>query len=489
MTRIEYIDQTIRDGQQSLWGMNMRPGHILPVAHMIDRAGYKTVDLVGGTLFSVLMREHREDPWKGLDAIRAALPDATLRAGRRTNGVGGMGITPDAIIELWIRTLASHGVQSMWIMDCLHDTEAMRHVAHVVAECGAEPALQVNFSLSPVHTDEYYVGVMRELAAEPTVKAMILGDETGALSVERGLTWIPLMIENAGDHPIELHFHNTTGQATVNYNIGVRHGATILHTAVTALANGDSLPSTQVSVENMRRLGHEPAIDDSELDAVSEHFAAIAAMEGYRTGAPVEYRVAVTESQIPGGMMGTLRDQLARAGMSDRLDELLDESIRVRAEMGYPIMATPYSQLIGIQALMNVVNGERYSVVPDEVLSYLAGWYGKPPAPMDPDVLDRALETDRGRTIRSTPPPQPTLKEIRAEYREKYGRRLTDEELLLRYMFNPEFVDAMYAARRPIEPVNPPPATDWVARLMRTTRSRAIDVALDGVSLSMRRSA
>ncbi|HEX4110203.1 MAG TPA: hypothetical protein VHX88_18885 [Solirubrobacteraceae bacterium] len=341
MATIEYVDQTIRDGQQSLWGMHMRPGHVLPVAGAIDRAGYRCVDFVGGTIFEVLIRHHLEDPWRGLDAVVAALPHCTIRAGRRTNGVGGMGLMPDVILELWIRTLANHGVRSMWLMDCLHDIDAMTRTATIIDSCGVECAPQINFSLSPFHTDEYYVGVIDALVGAPGVTSVILGDETGALGVERGLTWIPLMISRAGDFPVELHFHNTTGQGTINYEIGVRAGASILHTCVASLANGPSLPSTEVSVDNMRRLGHDIAIDESELDAVCDHFAAIADMEGYAVGVPAEYRLSVVQSQIPGGMMGTLRDQLAQARMSDRLDEALEEAIRVRAEFGYPITCAP----------------------------------------------------------------------------------------------------------------------------------------------------
>ena len=156
MARIEFIDQSLRDGQQSLWGMRMRAGHVLPVADAIDSAGYRVVDLTGSSPFEVQVRYNVEDPWVGLDAVRAALPNTVLRAGSRSNGVVGMGITPDSIIELWIRTLAKHGIQSFWIFDCLHDVEKMLDCATIARDAGMAPSPQVNFSLSPVHTDEYY---------------------------------------------------------------------------------------------------------------------------------------------------------------------------------------------------------------------------------------------------------------------------------------------------------------------------------------------
>ena len=164
MATIEFVDQSLRDGQQSLWGMRLRAGHVLPIADAIDSAGYRVVDLTGSSPFEVQVRYNREDPWKGLDLVRAALPNIVLRAGTRSNWVVGMGITPDSIIELWIRTLAKHGIQSLWIFDCLHDTAKMLDVARKARDAGLAPSPQVNFSLSPVHTDEYYAQVSERMS-------------------------------------------------------------------------------------------------------------------------------------------------------------------------------------------------------------------------------------------------------------------------------------------------------------------------------------
>jgi len=483
MAVIEYVDESIRDGQQSLWGMQMRAGHVLPVAREIDETGYRLVSITGSTLMEVLTRWHREDPWRGLDAMVAAMPSTQFRSGKRNNGLGGMGVAPVAIIELWLETLARHGVRSTWIFDCLHDVPKMVRMARIAQRHGVETTAQLNFSLSPVHTDEYYAGVMTALAQEKSLVSISLGDEAGVLSVDRARTWIPLMKQCSGDMPLELHFHDSTGVAAINHIIGVEAGITIVHTCVRSLANGVSLPSTHVSVDNMRRLGHQVAIDDTHLDRISDHFAAVADMEGYATGAPVEYQLSTVQAQIPGGMMGTLREQLARDGLLDRLPELLEEAIIVRADLGYPIMATPYSQLIGIQALMNVMTGERYSVIPDEVLMLCAGWYGTPPASIADEVLERAWASNRGRRIRDGEPPQPTIREIRRQY----GERLSDEELLLRYLIKPEYVDAMYAADLPIEPIVPTRRAGWVRELMRTERGRAVSATLGDTSVALRR--
>ena len=195
MARIEIVDESLRDGQQSYWGMRMRAGQILPVAAAIDSAGYRIVDLTGSSIFEVMVRFRQENPWKGLDAIRAALPSSTLRAGTRTNGIVGMNVTPDSIVELWIRTLAKHGIESLWIFDCLHDAEQMIHVAKIARDAGLAPSPQVNFSESPVHTDAYYADVISRMIAGDAAATILLGDEAGVLGPERARGWIRLMQE------------------------------------------------------------------------------------------------------------------------------------------------------------------------------------------------------------------------------------------------------------------------------------------------------
>jgi oxaloacetate decarboxylase alpha subunit len=325
------------------------------------------------------------------------------------------------------------------------------------------------------------------MVAGGVADTIILGDEAGVMGPERARRWIRLVHERADGVPLELHFHNKTAMANLNHIIGVEEGVHILHTAVSSLANGASMPSTEVTIDNLRRLGHDVALDDSRLAEVSEHFGGLADDEGFQRGAPVEYAVATIQQQFPGGMMGTLREQLKQVGMQDRLPAVLEESIRVRAEMGWPIMATPFSQLVGIQALLNVVQGERYSTIPDENLMYLAGWYGTPPGELDQELLDRASETERGRTIMAAGgAPQPSLAEIRGQY----GERLTDEELLLRYLIPGSDVDAMYAAAQPIEPTYPlggPRGLSWLKDLMATPAVRTVSVTLDGASVTLRR--
>ncbi|CAB4965791.1 MAG: carboxyltransferase [Actinobacteria bacterium] len=441
MTKIEFIDQSLRDGQQSLWGMRMRAGHSLPVAADIDRVGYRIVDFTGSSIFEVLVRYQRENPWEGLDLVRAAMPNSRMRAGSRANAIVGMGLTPRSILELWVRTLIKHGIGSMWIFDCLFNLDEMKWMCGIVQDAGAEAAPQVMFAESPVHTDEFFARIVREMSTWG-VETIILGDEAGILSPDRAATWIPGMVEAAQGTTLEAHFHNTTGVSTLNYITAAKHGIHILHTAVGPMANGPSMPSIEITADNMKRLGYEVDLDLSLLPGIAEHLTRVAENEGFLVGVPREYNLAHSAHQLPGGMTGTLIAQLKQYGMESRYDELMHEISIVREEMGYPVMATPYSQLVGIQALLNLVNGERYTIFPDENLMYLAGHMGPIPGTVAPEVMDRAFSSKRGKEFLDWERPDPSLKEIRHQF----GDLISDEELLLRYLIPGPDVDATLAA-------------------------------------------
>lgn len=484
MTEIKFIDQSMRDGQQSLWGMRMRAGHSLPVAEKIDRMGYHVVDFTGSSLFEVLVRYCRENPWETVDLVRGAMPTARMRAGARANAIVGMGLTPRSILELWVRTLAKHGIGSFWIFDCLFNLEEMKWMSGVARDAGMHAAPQVMFAESPVHTDEFYANIVREMSTWGT-ESIILGDEAGVLTAERAASWVPKMVAAANGVPLEAHFHNTTGISTLNYITAAKAGVHILHTAMGPMANGPSMPSVTITADNMRRLGFEVTIDETDVPEVSDHFRRIAEAEGYTIGIPREYNLAHSHSQLPGGMTGTLIAQLKQYGMEDRYDELMEEIGVVRAEMGYPIMATPYSQLVGIQALLNLVNEERYTIFPDENLMYLAGHMGPIPGPVDQEVLDRAFGSKRGKEFQQWTPPQPSLEEIRHQF----GENISDEELLLRFLIPGPDVDAMYAAGPTKTDLSYPdsPETMLVRELMTDAAAKYINFSRGELDVTLRR--
>jgi oxaloacetate decarboxylase alpha subunit len=262
----------------------------------------------------------------------------------------------------------------------------------------------------------------------------------------------------------------------------MRQGIDVIHTCSLPMANGPSLPSTEGMIEILTELGNTHGLDESQLPPVAEHFAREAAASGYALGVPNEFRLLPYKHQLPGGMTGTLINQLAEHGMSHRLNEVIDEIVIVRSELGEPIMATPFSQFVGIQAVLNIVTSERYSIVPDEVIQYTLGHYGPLMRPVQPDIADRILSQPRAAVLEKWERPQPTLSELR----QQLGAGLTDEELLLRALLPDTEVDAMLAAG-PIRTA-PTSIVDEIAALVRQPESvRHIQVARPGLSVELRR--
>lgn len=484
MAHIEFIDQTLRDGQQSLWGMRMQAGMALPVTPLIDRAGYRVVDCTGSSIFEVLIKYCREDPWAGLDLLTASMPRSRVRAGLRSNACVTFSITPDALMDTWVRRLCAHGIRSFWIYDVLFNIDKMHRLAAVAKETGAEVAGAINFSLSPVHTDEYYGRKAAELAASDDVDTLLIYDTAGCLKPERVAGLVAAVRASGRGKPIELHSHNVTGLSTLAYLEAVRHGVTILHTAARPLANGPSMPSTEIMLRNLELLGHTHGIDQGLLAEVSEHFTRVARTHGLRLGVPNEFDLSAYEHQIPGGMTGTLLNQLRQHNMSDRLDDVLRETARVRRELGYPGMMTPFSQLVGVTAVMNIVTGRRWSVIVDEVIQYALGYYGQPVAPIEPEVLDRIAAAPRYREIAARPPENPDLEEIRRAH-----GGVDDDELLLRALVPASDIAAMRAAgpvRRSF-PMLSSPELDFAAELMRLTQARSFRIALGQFDLTLER--
>lgn len=441
MTHVDFLDETIRDGQQSLWGMRMQAGMALPVAHLLDRTGFRVVDFAGSSMFEVLIKFAREDPWAGLDLIRGAMRRTPLRGGMRANACVSFGTTPDALMDAWMRQLNAHGVRSYWIYDVLFNIDKMARLAAVAKEEGSEVAGTILFSLSPVHTDEYYATQVGRMAAVDEIDTILLYDTAGVLDTDRLRTLVPAIQQHAGGRRIEFHSNNLMGVSALAYCEAIKLGVDILHTASRPMANGPSTPSTEIMARNVELMGHSHSLDTSLFAPVADHFRAVGKAAGHLVDQSSEYDLFSVQHQIPGGMTGTLKAQLAQYDMTDRLGEVLEETATVRRELGYPIMATPFSQLVGIQAVLNLVTGKRYSVVPDEVVQYAAGHYGQPPAPIEPNVLDRILAAPRAKEIFDNPPEQPTIEELRA----RHGSR-NDDDLILAALVPDSDIAAMRAS-------------------------------------------
>jgi oxaloacetate decarboxylase alpha subunit len=438
---VEFVDQTLRDGQQSWWGMRMRAYEGAEALPHLARAGYRTIDLTGAGMFTVLLREYADDPWATLDFQVAQLQGNQLRSGLRTISAVGFAPTPQAILDLWIATLIKHGSTSFWLYDCLHDMDTMKHMVDVVAGYGGQPVPAIMYGLTDVHDDAYFAGKAGQMATWAGVESIYLEDAAGVLKPERARTLLPAIRHATGEMPLEMHNHNTTGLAQHNYIVALQSGFSRLHTASRPLANGVSLPSTEMMVEIVEHLGLTHSLDRSTFGPVAEAVTRAARAGNHPIGVPAEYDPRIYDHQLPGGMTGTLINQLERHGIKDRLPEVLAAIPQVRVDLGSPIMATPFSQFVGIQAVLNILTGDPYSMVPDEVIHYALGHYGPVPAPIKPDVLDRILSSGRAHKLQDWVRPNPSL----AEIRRKFATGISDEELLLRFMMSDEEVNSMLA--------------------------------------------
>ena len=443
MTKISFIDTTLRDGHQSLWATRMTTAMMLPIAPVIDRCGYKLIDLMGSVQFDACLRYLREDPWERIRLIHKAMPRTPLGAGFRSEGLTGFDIVPDALVCLWIERLVANGISEVLILESLHDWDNIAEYCKTAKRVGGTLKIPLVYCESPVHTDEYYAKSAARLIAQLNPDAIYIKDANGIITPERVKTLVPAIQAVIGDMPLELHSHCTTGLAPAAYVEAMKLGVHTLHTAVPPLANGASQPSLLNVMRNARRLGFETDIDEEAVQSEIEHFRFVASREGKPEGVPVEYDVFQYQHQIPGGMISNLEFMLAERGLAHRLDEVLQEIARLRVEWGYPIMVTPFSQILGTQAVLNIISGKRYGMAPRETIMYMLELYGKAPAPIDQNVKDQVLGLPEAREMIGWEPPQPTI----AEMKKKLGRpQISDDEFLLRVLFSGEHVDATMSA-------------------------------------------
>jgi oxaloacetate decarboxylase alpha subunit len=440
---IQLVDVSVRDGNQSLWGATgLSTAQILQIAPVLNRVGFRALDFTSSTHMGVAVRTFREDPWERLRLARAALPDTPLQLIGTGLRFISWELLHHEVLELVYDRLVANGVTRFVVLDPMHDLAAIRRTAGMVRRAGGEEVVgALTFSISELHDDAFYAGLAGQLAACPDIDRVYVKDPAGLLSPERAGTLIPAIQARLAGTPLELHSHCTIGLSPRTYLAAAGLGVAALQVACGPLANGTSLPDAQRVVANLRELGHTVDLDDHALGLVADYFTRLARAEGLPAGTPQEFDAAFLRHQVPGGVISTLRRQLAEVGLADRFDAVLAETGRVRTELGHPIMVTPFPQLVCTQALFNVVDRERYATVPDQVIRYALGSFGRPTVPIEPAVADRILSRPRARELAAEPPP-PDL----AELRKRFPRGIPDEELLLRATMPAEQVDAMLAA-------------------------------------------
>jgi oxaloacetate decarboxylase alpha subunit len=440
MPEIRLVDTTVRDGHQSLWSANaLSTAMIAAIAPVIDRVGFHAIDFTSSTHMAMAVRWQREDPWERIRVVRELMPETRL--GFITPGMRFMGWwrAPADVMRLALRCVIRNGIRRIWVAESMNDVSTDMEVARVSVEEGAEEVVAgLVFSISPVHTDEYYAERARRLGVCVDVDGLVLKDPGGLLTPDRVRTLVPALREAAPGLPLEVHSHMTATMGGASYLEAARHGASFVCTAVRPLANGTSQPSAEETVANLREEGFDVDLDDEALAEMSSYFVALAERLGRPVGTPLEYDASVYRHQLPGGMVSTLRRQLQEIGMEDRWQDILAELPRVREELGWPIMVTPLSQFVGVQAFLNVTTGERWSQIPDEVVRYVLGQYGPPAGELDAGVAAKVLGSARAEALAGEEHGLDV-----AGARERFGDEIGDELLLLRMMLPADQVDAI----------------------------------------------
>jgi oxaloacetate decarboxylase alpha subunit len=439
MTTIRLTDVSIRDGNQSLWGATgMNTAQILEIAPVLNRIGLRAIDFTSSTHMAVAVRYAKEDPWERIRLMHAAAPDTPLQFISTGMRFAAWEAADPEFMRLAFRRLVANGMQKFIVLDPQHDLPALLAACKMVKEEGGAVMAALTYTVSDVHDDDFYAGLAREIAKSPHIDCCYIKDPAGILLPERARTLIPAVQRALGTMPLELHSHCTIGLGPLTYMIAAELGVPTLHTGLGPLSNGTSLPNAARIVANLREFGHTVDVDDAALARAEDYFTRLAQAEGLPHGQPQEFDAAFLRHQMPGGTMTTLKRQLKELKQEHRWQALVEEVPRVRAELGYPIMVTPFPQIVCTQALFNVIGEERYGNVPDQVIRYVLSRFGKPTAPVDPNVRDKILSTPRAKELIAEPPP-PSLKELRA----RFSPDLSDDEFILRAVMPAEQVDAM----------------------------------------------
>jgi len=440
-SEIKIIDTTLRDAHQCLWATRMTTEHITSILESYQAAGFHQVDLMATIQFDVPVRYLKEDPWERVRRVCQSAPDLHFRSLIRSKNIAAFDFLADDIINKWVERLYDNGLDVIGSFDGLNDVDNIAGGLRMANEVGAYTFGALSFCESPLHTDEHYMDTARQLIDKANVDSIMIKDAGGLLTPDRIRTLVPALKSVIGDRPLELHSHCMTGLAPLVYLEAVELGCDQLHTSIAPLANGAAQPATQSIVRSLRELGYQISLDDARIERISQHFAEIAKRERKPVGWPLEYNARHYMHQLPGGMLSNYRAQLEAAGIIDKFEALLEEIGRVRSELAWPIMITPFSQFVGTQAVMNVITGERYKHVPNEIKKYVLGYYGRLLGPVDADVYDRIIENGSSDIKLKPEPIAPMLPELKRRY-----PKASEDELMLRVMFAGNQVDEMKKA-------------------------------------------
>ncbi|MBS4022095.1 MAG: pyruvate carboxylase subunit B [Dethiobacter sp.] len=447
MTRkkpVGITDTSFRDAHQSLMATRMKTDHMLGVAEVMDGIGFHSMEVWGGATFDTCMRFLDEDPWERLRKLRGSIKKTKLQMLLRGQNLLGYRHYADDVVEEFIKRAVANGIDIIRIFDALNDVRNMEKAMEVTSREGAHVQVTISYTLSPVHNLEYFTLVARQLV-EMGAHSIAIKDMAGLISPYDAFELVT-MLKQVGV-PVQLHCHYTSGMASMAYLKAVEAGVDVVDTACAPLALGTSQPPTESIAAALRGTPYEPELDLGLLSQASEYFKEIR-KSYYIPPEALGVDTDVLSYQIPGGMISNLASQLAQQKASHLLPEVLKEVPRVREELGFPPLVTPSSQIVGSQAVVNVLLGERYKLVSTEVKNYLRGLYGRPPAPVNKELQKKVLLDEEPVSGRPADLISPQLESAK----EEIGELAESIEDLISYVLFPPVAESFFRRRKGLLP-------------------------------------
>jgi pyruvate carboxylase subunit B len=452
MRKIEITDVSLRDGIQSLLATRVRTEDMLDIVEILDKCGFYSLEVWGGATFDVCLRFLKEDPWERLRKFKERAKNTKLEMLLRGQNVVGYRHYPDDVVEAFVKKAYDNGIEVFRIFDALNDTRNLRKAIETAKKVGAIVKGVLSYTISPVHTVEYYVEIARQLV-DMGIDIISIKDQAGLLSPKMSYELVKALKSEFPKYPVHLHTQTTANLAEMAQLKGIEAGADMIDTAFYSLSSQTSHPAGETMIYVLRELGYQVDVDEKLYQKAGDLFVQVRKKYKKFDVLPPYPDVGVLLHQIPGGMITNFISQLREQGMEEKLPEVLEEVVRVREDLGYPPLVTPTSQIVGSQAFLNVLHGERYKVVTKEVKDYVKGLYGRPPAPIKEEVLRKVLGDEEPLYhIRPADLLEPELERIREEAI-KAGAK--SEEDVLSYALFPLVAKEFFEWREKGEPYVP----------------------------------